>query len=182
MLPLLCCKRVSVPDRVMTDPLQLPLRDIHMPPAISWWPPAAGWWGLACLLLSIILLSCWWIRRRQLLKLSAVNLAKQELLRIREQYSTHQDQQWLLRELSVLLRRLSISEYPRLQSASLTGDEWLQFLDKPMQGSPFKTGVGRVLLDAPYRPQVEFQEIGPLFTLCEDWIDAVKQNQTVVAQ
>lgn len=182
MIRLLCCKQASVPDRIMTDPLQLPLRDIHMPPAISWWPPAPGWWGLACLLLSIIVLLWWWTRRRQLLKLSAANLAREELLKIREQYSTHQDQQRLLRELSVLLRRLSISEYPRSQSASLTGDEWLQFLDKPMQGSPFKTGVGRILVDAPYRPQITLQEIEPLFALCADWIGADKQNQEVVAQ
>ena len=26
------------------------LRDIHLPPAPSWWPPAPGWWVLAALL------------------------------------------------------------------------------------------------------------------------------------
>ena len=29
------------------DPSQIPLRDIHLPEAITWWPPAVGWWVLA---------------------------------------------------------------------------------------------------------------------------------------
>ena len=32
------------------DPEQIPLRDLHLPDAISWWPLAPGWWivlGLA---------------------------------------------------------------------------------------------------------------------------------------
>lgn len=32
------------------------LRDIHLPPAPSWWPPAPGWWMLAGVLLIILLL------------------------------------------------------------------------------------------------------------------------------
>ena len=26
------------------DPQQIPLRDLHLPDAISWWPLAPGWW------------------------------------------------------------------------------------------------------------------------------------------
>ncbi|MBV1912177.1 MAG: DUF4381 domain-containing protein, partial [Cycloclasticus sp.] len=37
---------------------ELPLRDIHLPDAITWWPPAIGWW----LLLAVIIVAafgCW---------------------------------------------------------------------------------------------------------------------------
>jgi hypothetical protein len=41
----------------------LVLRDIHVPPAPSWWPPAPGWWlllGLVC----VVAVMTWYFRRR----------------------------------------------------------------------------------------------------------------------
>ena len=76
-------------------------------------------------------------------------------------------------DLSVLLRRLSISAFPRTESASLTGENWLQFLDSCMQGSPFTEGPGRILLDAPYRAELKNEELPPLLEACEQWIDGV---------
>ena len=37
---------------------QIPLRDLHLPEAISWWPLAPGWWvviGLTMVLIGVIL-------------------------------------------------------------------------------------------------------------------------------
>ncbi len=161
----------------MTDPLLLPLRDIHLPADISWWPPAPGWWLLAGLILSATLLSYWWYRRRLRLKFSAINLAKEEFKEVRDQYSKHQDPGQLVRELSILLRRLSISTFPRVETAGLTGNAWLQFLDEPMGATPFTSGAGRILIDAPYRQAVQLDEIEPLFTLCDEWISAVAEKQ-----
>ena len=43
------------------------LRDIHLPPAPSWWPPAPGWWLLAALaLLTIVVLAWQWRRQHRL--------------------------------------------------------------------------------------------------------------------
>lgn len=83
----------------------------------------------------------------------------------------------MIRELSVLLRRVTISAYPRDEAASLTGVAWLQFLDKPLGATPFATGAGRILLDAPYRRAVTAAEVEPLFQLCEAWLDAVEKGQ-----
>ncbi len=161
----------------MTDPLQLPLRDIHLPADISWWPPAPGWWLFVGLILVTTLLCYWWYQRRLHLKFSAINLAKEEFNAVREQYSTHQDHRQIVRELSILLRRLSISTFPRVETASLTGNAWLQFLDGPMPATPFTSGAGRMLIDAPYRQEVKAKEIEPLFRLCDDWISAVAEKQ-----
>ena len=38
------------------------LRDIHLPPAPSWWPPAPGWWLLAGLLLILLASGLWFWR------------------------------------------------------------------------------------------------------------------------
>lgn len=157
----------------MDDPLQLPLRDIHMPDGISWWPPAPGWWVLVGLIVITIILVMQLYKKRQARRYSAVNLAKQELLVLREAYLNHNDGKQLVIELSVLLRRLSISIFKREDTAGLTGEAWLGHLNKPMEGSPFSSDVGRLLCEAPYRKTVEVNEIESLFKLCEDWVSEV---------
>ena len=44
-----------MPAAKMNELQQLPLRDIHLPEAVSWWPPAYGWW-----LLVVLLGACAW--------------------------------------------------------------------------------------------------------------------------
>ena len=42
------------------DPLAA-LRDIHLPPAVSWWPPAPGWWIIFFIILGLLALLFWYI-------------------------------------------------------------------------------------------------------------------------
>jgi hypothetical protein len=74
-------------------------------------------------------------------------------------------------ELSVLIRRVAISVAPRKEVAGLTGRAWLAFLDNGLKDEPFSVGVGRLLVDAPYRktPPTD-PEISQLLGLCRDWL------------
>ena len=157
----------------MTDPAQLPLRDIHLPAPVSWWPLPIGWWIVLGLLTMSIALSVWAYRRYNGRKLSAVYLAKIQLRQINERYRQHRDIGLLTRDISMLLRRLSISIYPRTVTASLTGEDWLRHLDQPLPDQPFMTGAGRILIEAPYRREVPIEDIEPLMRLCESWIEVV---------
>jgi len=159
----------------MTDPLQLPLRDIHLPPAPGWWPPAPGWWLLALLLLVLVAAAFFWRRRREHMRRSAVSVARRELEALRRR-AQEQEPVRVVAELSVLLRRLAISLFPRRATAGLTGAEWLGFLDRPFAERPFSEGPGRILVEAPYRPRVDKDEIMPLFPLCESWIEATSKR------
>ena len=47
----------------MNAPSGPDLRDIHLPPAPSWWPPAPGWWLLAIVLLIAIAVGVWTLLR-----------------------------------------------------------------------------------------------------------------------
>ncbi|HPY40873.1 MAG TPA: DUF4381 domain-containing protein, partial [Thiolinea sp.] len=73
------------------NPTELPLRDIHLPPEISWWPLAWGWWALlALVVLILVMLFNWWRQRsssQQHVNLSAQASALKELERIEQQYS-----------------------------------------------------------------------------------------------
>jgi HAMP domain-containing protein len=160
----------------MMPQAELPLRDIHLPDPISWWPPAPGWWLLAALFLTVIGLLYWAIQvwRRGRLRRDAHSA----LARIRTSYEQHGSAHRLAADLSILLRRIAISGYPRTEVAALTNQQWLAFLDqvfekrKPGAQANFSHGVGRVLIEAPYRPSMEVDAQG-LIELCEQWIDAV---------
>ena len=148
---------------------QLPLKDIHLPEAIGWWPPAIGWWLLAVLVPLLIVFFYWFYKR--LTRKTAIKAAKKNLAAIKGNQSLDNSQK--LRELSMLIRRVAISVAPRNETASLTGRQWLTFLDKSLTGAPFSEGGGQLLADAPYRytPPSEL-EIAQLISLCEDWLKA----------
>ena len=98
------------------------LRDIHIPEEPSWWPPALGWWLvlLGCLVLVLIgkiIHKCWSLRPKQ--------YALQELKQI---YQTETSPVALARQISLLLKRVALFNYPRKKVVSLTADQWIEFL------------------------------------------------------
>jgi hypothetical protein len=165
----------------VNKPAALPLRDIHLPSPVSWWPPAPGWWLLAGLVLGVGALIWWWRRRRRRIRFAAVTLARGEFQEIAEAFRAHKEApEEIVRQLSVLLRRLSISLFPRAEAAGLTGEAWLAFLDRPLQRAAFSGGEGRILAEAPYRPEVQAEEVEPLLALTREWIDAVARTRREV--
>jgi len=61
----------------------------------------------------------------------------------------------LITELSMLLRRSALCAFPEENCAALSGESWLEFLDRQLTEKSFTTGVGRCLADGPYQPTVE---------------------------
>ena len=157
-----------------TDPSTLPLRDIHLPEGVGWWPPAPGWWLLPVLLL-LGLVALWYSRllyRRR--RYSAVNMAKQELAGIRSRYDTDRDAVHCARAISSLLRRVSISLFPRVESAGLTGKEWLEVLQVEGHAGG---NTSQLLLEAPYRHQVAEAEVDALYGFCSDWLEQLTRSK-----
>ena len=153
-------------------PLQL--RDIHLPTPISWWPPAPGWWVLLGLLvlcfLSIFMFRR--IRKRRSVRVAALKA----LITISSDFEAQEDTQALVKALSVLLRRICLSYFPRTEVAGLTGEAWLHFLDDCLdwQNAPgrFSSDTGRVLITAPYQPNASVDG-EKLLALCSTWIHAL---------
>lgn len=158
----------------MNPPDQLPLRDIHLPPAPAWWPPAPGWWALLTLIMCAAL-AAWWWRRRRRRRRSAIVEARTVLAGLRAGAQDAEPRQ-LAAELSALLRRVCVSLWPREQVAGLTGDGWLRFLDQVRGGDDFARGAGHLLTRAPYRPGVTHAELEALMDLCTGWLDAMEQR------
>jgi Domain of unknown function (DUF4381) len=150
----------------------LPLRDIHLPEPISWWPLAPGWWLLLTLavlaVVAFVLLRRWHQRKRRRQRVF------EQLSLIESAWTEHRDALQLVRELSVLMRRAGISLYPRRDTASLTGDDWLAWLDGTSTHKGFSDGAGRLLAKAPYANSLdaEASDIEALIALCRNWLRA----------
>ncbi|NOZ53632.1 MAG: DUF4381 domain-containing protein [Gammaproteobacteria bacterium] len=166
----------------------LPLRDIHLPDGVSLWPLALGWWLLLALFIGVgvtILLWRYW-RNQGRFRREALTVFHKIVADYKKDCNTLE----LTNQLSMLLRRLSVSVYFDLQCASLTGNAWLQFLDdihahktKP-QSMRFSSSYGEILINAPYRNRqsISQDDIQSLITLCQRWISALPPLQNKIDQ
>ncbi|QSA96097.1 DUF4381 family protein [Methylococcus sp. EFPC2] len=141
----------------------LPLRDIHLPPPISWWPPAPGWWWLAASVTGLCLLGLWLLWRRRMPALRAAAL--RELAAISESEAPAAEK---LRLLAVLLRRVCLVVYPPERVAGLSGAAWLAWLAEASGDPRFSEGAGRLLLESPYRRECD-TDPAELIALCRSW-------------
>ncbi len=152
----------------------LQLRDIHLPDPVSWWPPAPGWWALLTLSILLFFSIRAFLRMKKARRVRVAALKELELLSTG--FTQVPDAHHLVKALSVLLRRICLSYYPRFDVAGLTGEAWLAFLDKHLKGEQaharFSKGLGRTLITAPYQAEAEIDGKG-LLSLCRDWITAL---------
>lgn len=150
----------------------LPLRDIHLPEQISWFPPALGWW---LLIIFVPLVSYFLIALLQkIFRKTAVKDAQKLLLQL--QHNRQLSPLEKVVELSTLLRRVAISiESEDEKIAGLTGRAWLDYLDTSLENAPFKNGMGRALVNAPYQKELPTDvDLEALFELAKKWLKAQK--------
>jgi len=149
----------------VNDPLAQ-LKDIHLPPPVSWWPPAPGWWLAGLCLLALIggggyLL--WRFYRRGQIRRTA-------LAALRQLCDTDlPEDRVLLEEVSRLLRQVAIAKYGRQEVAALTGTGWLQFLDRTGQTDQFSHGAGQVLGTMLYQPSISIDH-DQFLRVTESWL------------
>ena len=139
--------------------MQLPLRDLHLPEPVGWWPLAPGWWFLAIIALVALV---WGVLRlyRRWRQNAARRYALTQLALHEAQYLEHRNPVVLGKALSALLRRGMLAYAPRHEVAGLTGNRWLEWLDRGMPVPYFHTDGGRSLLALPYRdPKGDFSDV-----------------------
>ena len=146
------------------------LKDIHLPPPVSFWPPAPGWWILAVLLISSFFIGGVWFYRQH-----KKRKPKTEALRLLKDlqilYLNSQDEVASLRGLSNLLRRTALTFHEKDVVASLQGSSWLEFLDKTGKTKEFSQGAGKVLGYEVFQQKVN-PDMNALFLLAKKWISS----------
>lgn len=143
---------LPIPATAPAAPQSPDLRDIHLPPAPSWWPPAPGWWVLAVLLLATLLLGAWWWRRRRH-RIRQREQVLHELDGLARQYRLDGDQSALASGLHQLLRR--VARRHDAMAAQQRGDAWRQTLARvPIEAAALDRLL--TLEQAIYRPLPSF--------------------------
>ena len=132
------------------DPLAA-LRDVNLPPAISWWPPAPGWWIILFIILALLTLLFWFIlqsrKKRQVSRQANVALEQ-----IEYRFLSSENTEEAFRELSILTRRVVLTLCDDSRVAGLRGKNWVSFLNH-IAASHLKNL--EMLIVYPYLKQVE---------------------------
>src|SRR5512139_3306081 len=127
------------------------LHEILLPDPVSWMPQTIGWY----VVLGIILfLAGWWLHGRvQNYRTNRYRrLALKELAVIERELKRPEKRFRALGEIPSLLKGAALSAFPRSEVADLSGERWLDFLDKTMGEKNFTQGEGRLLSELPYAP------------------------------
>jgi len=133
------------------------LHDIISPQPVSWLPPAPGWYALG---LSLFLL-CSWFSVQKYLAWKRNKYRREALIELDEigkQLAGNAKYQQLLPQLPQLVKRTAIAAYGRNLVASLTGNDWLAFLDKTGSTHLFTKGSGQLLNDCSYLPAAQLAQ------------------------
>ncbi len=129
------------PPAPPADPLA-GLIDIPLPALVSLWPQT--WTSRIAIVVLVggLIATVWWLARRHLANRYR-HAALAELERLGSDVPA----------LALLVRRTALAAFPRTEVATLSGVDWLSFLDRSYGGTGFSQGPGRALADAPYEPE-----------------------------
>lgn len=147
---------------------ELPLRDIHLPDPIGDWPPAIGWWLVLALLVLLGVGLSLWLRHQR--RETPVKHALRQLTVIE---TADLDTREKLQALAVLMKRVALSLDSRETVAGMAGRDWLAWLASRTGDLRFEQPLGRLLIEAPFRPQADAAALQELLVLCRDSLTAL---------
>ena len=154
----------------------LQLEDIHLPPEPGFWPPAPGWWLVGALLLIAIFFGVrallrWREKRREQQRIEAT------LARLKQALDGNDPQQAII-DINVFLRKMALTHFPASEVASLTGRDWLEFLDRSGHTGAFTRGAGAVLAEGPYRAGLPDNfDRDALWRAIDGWVRTVTKKE-----
>lgn len=156
------------------NPSSLALKDIHLPAhGVSIWPLAPLWWLLIALGVLGVLALVWYVWKRPAQPHYQKNdIALQALADLQTQYN--QQPLELLREVSVLIRRIALTRFGRHRIAGLTGTAWLEFLDKTSGQAVFQQRYAAYVTASPYQANADLSDLQGFLQAVRHWIQAPK--------
>ncbi|HTV87304.1 MAG TPA: DUF4381 family protein [Dyella sp.] len=154
-------------------PNELPLRDIHLPPAPPWWPPAPGWWVLAGVLgVSLAMVFFIYRRMRRTRIWRARVLAEIQAISV---HHSHDDIAYA-GSLHQLLRRVACLY--AADAHQVQGERWRGILARvPVDDATLDTLM--TLETGMYRPQAAFDR-SSMQVAAHSWIQSALRNSKLL--
>ena len=141
--------------------------EVASPGPISWLPQTAGWWWVGALLLVLLARYSWqrlqhWYRNRY----------RREAAAQLQQLAKTNDPTTLVAALNRLLKRTALAAFSREQVASLSGQDWVNFLNDKCAAAPFSPEQGQLLAIAAYsnNPSMTPDTAQQLLAACLTWL------------
>jgi len=133
-------------------------REVALPEPVGYAPQTVGW----CILLGLVVVLavyffirfCSYRRRNRYRRIALARLDAME--KAIQEPSAHAG---MLVELPALIKRTALACFSREQVADLSGDAWLEFLDRTYGGKGFVEGPGRLLLLLAYQSSGEISNV-----------------------
>ena len=155
------------------DPLAA-LHPLREPNAIGWWPLAPGWWTLIALAILAIAVACYYLLKRH--RANAYRrIALKQLHTIQSRYAQGPGDdkctQSAASDSNALLKSVALRVFPRHDIAALSGEAWLEFLNKTRHSESNDTEFSTAFANAAYLPKVPDLDTEQLFRACQNWID-----------
>ena len=127
------------------------LNDIQLPDPVGWWPLAFSWWILIFSIIAIVAGAIWYYldqKRRNIYRRSAVQQVEEIL------QQTGSTENVKISAINAVLKRVAVTAYGRLITASLHDQAWLDFLSETASYIPQPENLQDVL-NLAYKPSQE---------------------------
>ncbi len=174
----------SAAATVPTTQSEPALKDIHLAANPSFWPPALGWWILLAATLMILSGLFVWLKS----SLDKKKLRDKQRKNLLDKLSSLETQlvknpsNKAIAEINTLLRQYAVNYYSRSKIASLTGADWLKFLDQSGSTKGFTTGAGQILIEAPYQKSVPINfNQDEFIALIRKWVNQLVHKQSPIS-
>jgi hypothetical protein len=140
--------------------------EVVAPAAINWWPQTTGWWWVAAALIVVLGRYGWrrlryWYRNRY---------RREATVRLQQLAATSANDNWLL-DINRLLKLTALAAFSREQVASLSGEAWVNFLNRQCTTPPFSAQQSQLLALGTYTGQtVATAHRQQMVDACVTWV------------
>ncbi len=155
---------------------QDPLANLHPlrePAMVGWWPLAPGWWVLiAVSLLAVAALGYYLFQRYRGNAYRRLALRQLHTLHDKFSESKMDEDPWraYVRDTNALLKSVAVTVFPRHDIAALSGEAWLQFLNKTRHDASQETEFSSSFATAAYQRDLPDLDPEQLFSASRNWI------------